>query len=242
MQIKAIKTHKIQHGEILEAILDLYILNLKENSVIAITSKIISVIEGRFVKKTDIDKYQLIKQEADLLLKTEKNPYNIYLTIKNGLLIPSAGIDESNVDDVYVLYPSDVWQVVQKIWAYLRVKHRIQKLGVIITDSHTTIMRRGVTGVALSWCGFNPLYSYIGKPDIYGKPLKVTQINILDSLAVSSVFCMGEGREQTPIAIITNAPHMEFLDRPASKEERDNIVISLEEDLYAPLLQLAEWE
>ena len=97
-----------------------------------------------------INKDDLIKQEADLLLKTEENLYNIYLTIKNGLLIPSAGIDESNVDGVYVLYPLDVWHVTERVWRYLLAKHNIETLGVIITDSHTTIMRRGVTGIALA--------------------------------------------------------------------------------------------
>lgn len=242
MKTISIKTHKILHGELLETILDSYILNLSERSIVAITSKIISVIEGRYVYKKNTDIYQLIKQEADQILKTDLNLYNIYLTIKDGLLIPSAGIDESNVDDVYVLYPYDVWQTAEKIWQYLREKHKIKELGVIITDSHTTIMRRGVTGIALSWCGFNPLYSYIGKLDLCNKPLRVTQINILDSLAVSTVFVMGEGNEQTPMAMITDAPHMTFLDRPPTKKERDSILIKPEEDLYGPLLASGDWE
>ena len=242
MQIRPIKTHRVEHGESLEDILDQYILDLQERPIVAVTSKIISVCEGRSVGKIGIDKYELIKQESDLLLKTDKNPYNLYLTIKDGLLIPSAGIDESNVDDVYILYPSDVWQSCEKIWQHLRTKHNIKELGIIITDSHTTIMRRGVTGIALSWCGFEPLYSYIGKPDIYERPFKATQINIVDALATSAVFVMGEGREQTPIAIVTNAPHMTFLDKPPSKEQRADIVIKLEEDLYAPLFNSAQWE
>ena len=242
MQIKSVKTHRITHGDSLEALLDKYVLTLEEQSILAVTSKVLSVLEGRYVKKADIDKYELIKQEADLLLKTDQNPYNIFLTIKDGLLIPSAGIDESNVDDVYVLYPAKPWKSAEVIWQYLRTKHKIKELGVLITDSHTTIMRKGVTGIALSWCGFEPLYSYIGKPDLYAQPLKVTQINIVDALATPAVFVMGEGSEQTPMAIITDAPHMVFLDRPPSIAEQKNIIISLEEDLYAPILKAAKWE
>ena len=242
MNINSIKTHKIQYGDLLETVLNSYIVTLPERSVIAVTSKIISVIEGRYVDKKDTDIKQLIQQEADQILKTDKSLHNIYLTIKNGLLIPSAGIDESNVDDVYVLYPHDVWKTAEWIWQYLRAKHQIKELGVIITDSHTTIMRRGVTGIALSWCGFSPLYSYIGKLDLYGQPLKVTQINIVDSLAVAAVFVMGEGCEQTPMATITQAPHLTFVNRPPIKEERANMIISLEEDLYAPLLRSSQWE
>lgn len=242
MQVTPIKTHKIQYGDLLSDVLDAYILDLQENCIIALTSKIISVLEGRIIDKQGIDKYALIRQEADLLLKTDQNPYNIYLTIKDGILIPSAGIDESNVDDVYVLYPSNAWETTHEIWKNLRAKHGVKNLGVIITDSHTSIMRGGVTGIALGWCGFDPLYSYIGKPDIYGHPLKSTQINIADSLAVSAVFVMGEGNEQTPLALITQIPHITFLNHPPSKEDKENMVIHPEKDLYAPLLGSVKWE
>ena len=114
-------------------------------------------------------------------------------------------------------------------------------MGIVITDSHTTIMRRGVTGIALGWCGFSPVYSYIGKHDIYNQSLNVTQINILDSLAGAAVFVMGEGNEQIPITIIKDAPRLTFLDRPPSEEEKLSIVISMEEDLYGPLLKSAKW-
>ncbi|WP_341763061.1 coenzyme F420-0:L-glutamate ligase [Candidatus Tisiphia endosymbiont of Melanophora roralis] len=241
MQIHAIKTHKIQYGESLQTILTQYIADLKEGDVVAITSKVISVLEVRFVKKGDIDKYTLILQEADQILETEENRYDIYLTLKNGLLIPSAGIDESNADGVYVLYPQDVQKTAYWIWQYLCSTHNICDLGIVITDSHTTIMRRGVTGIALGWCGFSPLYSYIGKHDIYNQSLNVTQINILDSLAGAAVFVMGEGNEQTPITIIKDAPRLTFLDRPPSEEEKLSIVISMEEDLYGPLLKSAKW-
>lgn len=241
MEIKAIKTHRIEFGDSLENILDMYIGTIAEGEIIAITSKIISICQGNFIKKTDISKYDLVRQEADLLLATDKNPYDIYLTIKDGILLPTAGIDESNVNDVYVLLPRDVQDTAKSIWQYLRQKHKISNLGIVITDSHTTIMRSGVTGIALGWCGFKPLYSYIGKPDIYGKNLQVTQVNILDSLATSAVFVMGEGDEQTPFTIISNAPKISFLNRNPNEQEEKSVIISIEEDLYAPLILSAKW-
>ena len=103
-------------------------------------------------------------------------------------------------------------------------------------------MRRGVTGITLGWCGFEPLYSYVNQPDIYGKPLRVTQINILDALATAAVFVMGEGGEQTPIAVISDAPKITFVNRSPTAEEEKRVVISMEEDLYAPLLLNAKWQ
>ncbi len=241
VHIKAIKTHKVIIGESLEDILDQYLTNLESGDALAITSKIVSFCQGKVVQKSSISKHDLIKQEADSILYADHNPYDLYLTIKDNILIPSAGIDESNANGVYILYPENVQSVAYTIWQYLRAKFSIEDLGVIITDSHTTPMRRGVTGITLGWCGFEPLHSYVGKPDIYGNLLRVTQINILDALATAAVFVMGEGAEQTPLAIISNAPKMSFVSRPPSLEEEKNVVISMAEDLYAPLLIGANW-
>lgn len=126
-------------------------------------------------------------------------------------------------------------------WRYLREKYHLRELGILITDSHTTPLRKGVAGIALGWCGFEPLYSYVGKPDIFNHPLRVTQINILDALAASAVFVMGEGAEQTPMALTEDAPKIRFLPHPPTLEEERRVRIPLEEDIYAPLLKKADW-
>ena len=241
MHVEAIKTHKIDKDDVISRILDQYIKIVEEEDIIVITSKIISIVQGRLVAKNTVSKHALVYREADLVLETKVNPYDLYLTIKNDVLIPSAGIDESNIDEFYVLYPEDVQETAIWIWEYLKKQHNVQKLAVVITDSHTTVMRRGVTGIALGWCGFEPLYSYINKLDLCGNPLRVTQVNILDSLATAAVFVMGEGSEQTPLAVIKAAPKISFLNRVPTIEEQKSIVISMEEDLYAPLLQSAKW-
>lgn len=234
MLVKAIKTHRIECGEQLEQIIDKYVPSLNEGDILVITSKIISICQNRVVSKNSISKEELIKQEADLVIKSN-NTHGVHLTIKNNILIPSAGIDESNGDNVYILYPENTQEVAQRLWDYLRNKYHVKDLGILITDSHTTPMRRGVTGIALAWCGFAPLYSYIGTPDLYGRPLRMTQTNIIDSLATAAVFLMGEGCEQTPMAKISCAHKIKFLHRYPTPEEIANIVISVEEDLYAPI-------
>lgn len=242
MKITALKTHKIQLDESINDILDQHIPTLTEGVIVAITSKIISLCQGRTVPKNSVQsKYELVKKEANAYLAQTHNLCNVHLTIKHNILIPSAGIDESNGDGLYILYPQNSQQTAKSIWEHLRNKHHLTHLGIIITDSHTTPLRKGVTGIALGWCGFEPLYSYIGKPDIFNHPLQVTQINILDALAASAVFIMGEGAEQTPIALIEEAPKIQFLSRPPTLEEEQMIHIPLEEDIYAPLLKNANW-
>ena len=244
MKVQALKTHRIAQQESLNGILDTYVPGLIENSIVVITSKIVSISQGRVVSKTEDPhlKNALIQQESDAILETAQNPYGLYLTLKNNLLIPSAGIDESNGDNVYILYPEDIQNVAASAWTFLRAKHQIDHLGILITDSHTTPLRRGVTGIALGWCGFEPLYSYVGKPDLYGHPLRVTQINLLDAMATAAVWVMGEGAEQTPLAVITEPPKIKFVDRPPTMEEEQSIIISMEEDLYGPLFQMGHWK
>lgn len=52
---------------------------------------------------------------------------------------------------------------------------------------------------------------------------------------------MGEGNEQTPLAIIKDAPKISFLNRTPTLEEEQKVVIPMEEDLYAPLLRSTRW-
>lgn len=243
MQIRAIKTPIVRLNTEIESILDV-LPELQENSVVAVTSKIISFCEGRCVAKSSADKRQLIKQEADEIceLKSVDNPYNLCLTITKGILIPTAGIDESNANDTYVLYPKDPFASAVRIWNYLKEKNNISNLGIVVTDSKTTMMRRGVTGIAVSWCGFKPIYSYINKPDLFDRELQFTCLNVVDALAGAAVFSMGEGDEQTPIAIITDIPKIEFVSSAPTAEDIASVSISKDEDLYGPLLKSVQWE
>jgi len=240
MEVKACSTHVIQPGEDILHVLDTYLPQIEEGTIVAITSKILSVAARRLVSKDSISKLDLIRREADAFLESDHN--HLTLTIKHGLLIPAAGIDESNCEDGYILYPEDISSDAIRIWDHLKLKHQLKSVGVLITDSRTTPLRRGVTGVALSWCGFVPFYNYIGKLDLFAKPLKVTVMNVLDALAGAAVFVMGEGDEQTPLAVIRKAPKINFVERPPSEEEVRFLTLSLDEDLYAPLITALDWK
>ncbi|MDG7056034.1 MAG: putative folate metabolism gamma-glutamate ligase [Wolbachia endosymbiont of Meromenopon meropis] len=238
MQIEGVYTHRIECGEALEKILDYYISKLlREEIILAITSKIISICQKQVISKTSSSKEELIKEESDVIINADHNFYGICLTIKDNILIPSAGIDESNGNEMYILHPKNIQKTAISIWNYLRTKFCLRYIGILITDSNITPMRLGVTGIALGWCGFKPLYSYIGKSDLYSNQFKVTQINLLDALATCAVLVMGEGAEQTPMAIIKNAPKIHFLTRPPTMEEERSIRVSMKEDLYSPLLK-----
>ena len=245
MHTQTYKTSLVRPHTSLFGLIDTYLPKLAERSVFVVTSKVVSLCEDSILKKNEVaSKKELIQKEADAyIINPHPLPFSdsIQLTIKNNILIPSAGIDESNGEDIYILYPKDLKKSAALIWEYIKKRDNLKEVGVIITDSHTTPMRWGVIGIGLSWCGFKPLYNYIGEPDCFGKPLRVTKRNNLDALAVSAVFCMGEGNEQTPFAVITDAPKLEFQDRPPTDVEVQTFSISMKDDLYAPLLTAANW-
>lgn len=242
MNIKAIKTHKITKKDSdLFAVLDKYITELSEESIVAVTSKIVAICEGRIIPVLKTDKDELIKQEADLYLPREENQYNLFLTIKNNLLAVSAGIDESNADGNYVLWPADPQGMANKIRQHLTKKFGLKKIGVIITDSKTTPLRWGVTGAAIAHSGFSALKDLIGSKDLFGRKLKMTKVSIMDGLAASAVLVMGEGSEQTPIAVISDVPFVKFCDRNPTEKELSELKIAIEEDVYSPLLKSVSW-
>lgn len=242
MKVTAIKTHKItKDDKDVFAILDKYLPELTEKSVIAVTSKILSIIEGRVVKIGQVSKDELVTQEAELYLPPDPK-YHFSLTIKNSLLIPSAGIDESNGNGYYVLWPKDPQKLANDIREDLVQKFKIKHVGVIITDSKTTPLRWGVTGAAIAYSGFLPLNDQVGIPDVFGRVMQATKVNVMDGLAASAVVVMGESNEQTPLAVIEDVPFVQFVDRNPTEEELKELKIAIVDDLYAPLLKSVEWK
>ncbi len=234
MEIIPIKTRIVNPPK--DDIYDLFEnLDLKEKDVLLITSKILAIHQGKTVLMSEVkDKDDLIKKEADLFIPREEVPgEHVILTVKNNTLIPSAGIDESNADGYYILWPEKPEKEAKKICEYLKEKYKLKELAVIITDSHTTPLRWGVMGISTGFYGLNPLKDYRGHKDIFGREIKMTQSNIVDALAVIGVLAMGEGDERSPIAIARGVENIEFTE----KEMYENTLIPTEEDIYYPLLK-----
>ena len=242
MHVYAIKTHKIIDDRDLFAILDRYLTTFEEQSVLAVTSKIVSICQGRIVPVENVDKQDLIEREADYCLPRSSSKYEVSLTIVDHLLIPMAGVDESNAHDHYVLWPQDLQKVANRIRAYLCNRFGHGGCGVIVTDSKTTPLRWGVTGVAMAHSGFVAVNDHIGQPDIFGRTLHMTKVDVADALAAAAVLVMGEANEQTPLAVIDDVPFVQFQDRDPTTEELEGRWIDIKDDLYAPLLQAVPWQ
>lgn len=243
MHVTPIKTHALTKKDTdIFAVIDKYIVDLQNNTVVVVTSKIVAICEGRIVPLDKITKDELVQQEAEYYLPRTYSKYDVCISIKNSLMVASAGIDESNANDNFVLWPKKPQQSANSIRGHLTKRFGLKHIGVIITDSKTTPLRWGVTGIAVAHSGFNALNSYVGKPDIFGRPMRVEKLNVADSLATSAVAVMGEGNEQTPLALITDVPFVEFRDSNPTQEELDMLKIAIEDDIYAPLLTSVKWK
>jgi len=227
MKIKTIKTRVFKENENLVDFILKYVKKLSENSVLVVTSKIVALSEGRTADYENVEeKIKLIKKESNFALKTKYT----WLTIKDGMVMANAGIDESNAKGKIILLPNDSFESAKIIRTKLQKKFGIKNLGILITDSRLFPLRAGVVGVALGYSGFRGIRNYIGKKDIFGRVLKMSKTDVADSLATAAVLCMGEGKEQQPIALIINAPIV-FTNKINKKE----LLINPKKDIYAPL-------
>lgn len=227
MKIRPIKTRIFQEREDLIPFILEHLPSIKERSVLVVTSKIVALSEGRTVPITTTkDKERLIREESQLAIPTKY----VWLTVKDGMVMPSAGIDESNADGKLIMLPKDSYRAARILRAALRRKFKLKKLGVLITDSRTIPLRRGITGVNLGYSGFAGVKDYCQEKDIFGRQFHFSRVDIPDSLAAAAVLTMGEGNERQPLAIIEEAP-IKFADR-INRHELD---ISIEDDMYAPL-------
>ncbi|OGG73346.1 hypothetical protein A3A38_01495 [Candidatus Kaiserbacteria bacterium RIFCSPLOWO2_01_FULL_53_17] len=229
MKVRAIKTRIFKEGESLEDFISKYVPRLKEGSILVITSKIVALSEKRTAVRGDARaKEKLIRAESEWVRPTKY----VWLTLKDGMMMPNAGIDESNGNGKIILLPRDSFKAAEKVRTALKKRLKLKRLGVIITDSRTLPLRAGVVGIAVGYAGIKGVRDYRGKPDIFGRKLVMTRTDVADALASAAVVEMGEGKEQQPLCVIENAP-VEFREKILRSELR----IALNDDMYRPLFK-----
>ncbi len=213
-------------------VLDEFLPQLQEGDILLVTSKVVGIHQGRCMPVEGADKDALIRQEAEQYLERDAAAlYPVMLTIKHHTLIASSGIDESNANGYYILWPADIQRTAREIREHVRKKTGITNLGIIITDSHSLPLRWGVLGVAIGYAGFEPLRDLRGKPDLFGRPLVMTRQNVPDAIAAFGVMLMGEGSECTPL-LIARGLNVEFTD----KDTDEDFWIEEKDDMFKPLL------
>lgn len=193
-------------------------IKIKNKDILVIAQKIISKQEGMFVElarvipskqaleiKKSVDKdprlIELILQESRKIIKIFNK--TMIVETNQGFICANAGIDQSNVSknqDRVLLLPRNPDQTASRIRREIKRKTG-KEIAVIISDTFGRPFRNGQTNVAIGVSGVKPIKSYIGKKDMYGNVLKVTEIAIADEIAGASELVMGKSNK-IPAVII----------------------------------------
>ncbi len=206
---------------------------LREKDIVVVTSKVVAIGEGRCVRATTTEaERRLVESEAESRIAFG-GVKDVMFSIKGHTVIASAGIDDSNGNGYWILWPKDPMASAKEIWKFLRKAGGLKELGVIITDSNCTPMRSGAIGISIGFFGFHPVVNHIGKKDIFGRAFTFSKSNIVDGVAAAAVVVMGETSEQIPIAIVRDVPKVRF----SVKDTRSELLIEPKKDIYYPLLK-----
>lgn len=188
----------------------------KDGDILVLAETAVATAEGNIIPLSTITpsawaeklagQYQMDPRIAEVVLQECDSVVGgipgFILCMKNGTLLPNAGVDASNAPLGCVTpLPRDPDR------SALTIKNAIVeqcgvKIGVIIADSRTHAMRRGCSGVAIGCAGIAAVIDDRGRSDLYGRKLEVTQRAVADNIASAAELVMGEADECTPAAII----------------------------------------
>ncbi|MCL2863729.1 MAG: coenzyme F420-0:L-glutamate ligase [Methanimicrococcus sp.] len=191
----------------------------RDRDILVIAESALGTAENRVVRLSDITPsqkalefeklYHIDAREAELVIRESDvifgGVFGVLLTLKDGMLCPNAGIDNSNAPaGCVVLYPENPSKSARRIADAIYKEYGVQ-IGVIIADSRTQPLRLGCTGVAIGAAGFLATVDLRGVTDLYGRPLTVTRVAVADNLASAAEAVMGESGESIPFVLIKNA-------------------------------------
>lgn len=188
--------------------------------ILVVAQKIVSKAEGRQV---DLASISPSREAERLAAETEKDARAIELILSEseevmrarpglivvrhrlGFVLANAGIDASNVEkggDAHVLLlPRDPDRSAASLRAEIERRTGVAP-GVIVGDSLGRAWRLGTTGTALGAAGVTALADLRGTPDMFGRPLMVSEVGLADQIASAAALAMGEAGERRPVVLV----------------------------------------
>jgi coenzyme F420-0:L-glutamate ligase / coenzyme F420-1:gamma-L-glutamate ligase len=220
-------------------------ITLANGDVVAVCQKIVSKAEDRFV---ELDTVAPSPRAVELARICNKDPRFVEVVLRQssqvvrcakdvlivrhrlGFVVANAGVDQSNIENAIsrvLLLPEDPDSSATAIRDAIAAKLGV-RVGLLITDSFGRAWRLGVCGTCIGCAGLAPLVDARGRPDRFGRPLRVTQIAVADAIAAAAALAMGEADEGRPIVVVSGvAPEFLAHEAPASL-----LVRSTEADLF----------
>ena len=217
-------------------------VKIENGDVIVISSKFISISQGRVLK---IDKTRVCNKAKQISKKFNSDEKFVEIVFResdnilggvagfvmssaDGILAPNAGIDKSNSKGTeIILYPVEPYKFAEEVKRKIFLEFNLH-VGIIVVDSRLMPTRIGTTGVTIACAGLEPTRDLRGEKDLDGNPLKVTFQATADNLASIANHKMGEGNDLKPMAIIRNS-ECQLTDRKIISKE---MIIPYEQCVY----------
>ncbi len=199
---------------------------IKDGDVLVVAQKIVSKAEGRSVLLDEVKPssaaetlaeevekdprlVELILSESSEVLR--KRPGVLVVVHRLGIVLANAGIDASNVRDAghqerVLLLPEDPDQSCAKLRAGIRERFGVDA-AVVMNDSVGRAWRLGTVGIAIGVSGLPGLVDLRKRPDLYGRPLQVSETALADEVAAAASLVMGQADEACPIALVRGVPY-----------------------------------
>lgn len=217
-------------------------LALEDGDVLVVAQKIVSKAEGRLVRLDTVAPSAAARRLAE---RTGKDPRLVEVVLgesrevlrvrdnliitrhRLGLVMANAGVDRSNVegeDEVVLLLPQDPDASCARLGAALAGEGHV---GVIINDSVGRAWRRGQIGTAIGCWGLAALQDLRGRPDLFARPLQVSEAAIADQLASLAALLQGQANEGLPVVLVRGG----FAERAAGGRAAD-LIRPVEQDLF----------
>ncbi len=243
--IGEVRSHQPLADVLIEA-LEKNAITLAEYNVVAVCQKVVSKSENRFVDLADIEPSP---QALKLAAQCEKDPRYVEVVLREstavvrcvkgvlivrhrlGFIVANAAIDQSNIEggeDRVLLLPEDPDRSASRLRDAIAARLGVT-VGVVITDSFGRPWRLGVCGVCIGCAGVLPLQDQRGKPDRFGRALRITQVAIADQIASAATLVMGEAGEGLPIVIVSGLGAEHF----GESANAHALIRPTKEDLFA---------
>lgn len=197
-------------------------IDLRDGDMLVIAQKIISKAENRMVRLADVTPstkakklaretdrdpriVELILSESDEILRATNSA--VIVNNRNGLVLANAGIDRSNVceatgnEEWVLLLPRDPDATCQRLREEFKQRFGVD-MAVIINDSIGRAWRRGSVGLAIGAAGLPSLLDLKGRPDLFNRPLEISEEAIADELAAAASLMQGQANEGRPVVLI----------------------------------------
>ena len=201
---------------------------VEEGDILAVTSKVVSKVEGRQVLAADRE--DAITAETVRIVATRVHPGGTTRIVENrlGMVLAAAGVDASNTPEgVVLLLPEDPDASALRLCTALRERFGVS-IGVLVTDTLGRPWRAGQTDVAIGAAGIRVMDDLRGTTDASGRRLDATIAATADELAGAADLVKGKALGM-PVAVIRGMGHLVAgLDEPGAR----SIVRPANEDMF----------